>query len=263
MVPSRRSLLVILALLLGCKAVDRGTAAAPPTDAEGGGGDGVADAGEPPEGPVEARTISVAGDLPVFYVAGRRHATERMVFLHGACTHGLGYIQSFAFAASARGSLMALQGEHDCGHGLRSWLSSPQQAHSRIEAGFAAANDRASTSVPIIAIGYSQGATVVESLAARYPATYRRLILIGAPRAVDARALRALEGAVLMAGTFDNRAVMQESARALAQVGVPTTFIEIPGARHGQLNEAEAVMGKALAWLEENGRGSDDAGVRP
>jgi predicted esterase len=205
-----------------------------------------------PEAPVQALTIPVEGDLPVFHVAGRRGAPSRMVFLHGACTHGLGYIQSFAFAAAERGSLMALQGENACGGGLRSWTSTPQKAHARIQAGFAAANDPREG--PIVLIGYSQGAMVAASLAAAFPKVYPRLILIGAPRVVDARSLAALEGAVLMSGTLDNPALMKQSDRVLQNAGVPSTFIELPGARHGQLPDAEAVMGKALAWLDDHAR---------
>jgi alpha-beta hydrolase superfamily lysophospholipase len=217
---------------------------------------------DPPDPPVEAKTIPIRGDLPVYYVAGRRNTTQRMVFFHGACTHGLGYIQSFAFAASVRGSLLALQGEKDCGHGLRLWTGSAQEINARIDAAFAAAQpSEVRGDGARVAIGYSQGASVAESLAARYPTTYRRLILIGAPRPVDARKLGALEGAVLMAGTFDNRAVMKESALALERVGIPSTFLEIPNARHGQLLDAEAIMGKALAWLDEHAKTNRDAGA--
>lgn len=215
-------------------------------------------------------TVAVPGDLQVFYVAPRSRLAQRMLFFHPACTHGLGYVQAFAFAAAARGSLVALQGEHECGKGLRSWIGSPPKIQARIDAAWAAAEpntggradggagadgrDGGDWQAPALLIGYSQGASVAEALAARYPTAYRRLILIGAPRAVDARALSGLEGAVMMAGTFDNRALMQGSQRALGRVGVPSTFIEIPNARHGQLLDAEAIMGQALAWLAEHAR---------
>jgi hypothetical protein len=197
------------------------------------------EAGAPPDPPVEARTIAVPDDLPAYFVAGHRGAGARFLFFHGACTNGLGYIQSFAFAAAARGSILALQGEHDCGGGLRLWTSG------------AASETRAGS---MTAIGYSQGANVAESLAATYPEVYRRLVLIGQPRAVDAASLARLEGAVLMAGTYDNPPVMRESMRRLLARGVPATFIELPKARHGQLPDAERLMGEALAWLDANAR---------
>ncbi|MDB4946416.1 MAG: hypothetical protein JWP97_5950 [Labilithrix sp.] len=205
-----------------------------------------------PEPPVAAVTVDVAGDLPVYVVPGRRGTAQQMVFFHGACTHGLGYIQAFAFAASARGTILALQGEHDCGHGLRSWTSNAKTIDARVRAGFSASG--VAPGDAIVAIGYSQGANVAESLAATFPATYRRLVLIGAPRLVDAQRLGALEGAVMMAGTFDNPALMRESARLLLQRGVPATYVEIPKARHGQLLDGEDVMGRALAWLDEHAR---------
>lgn len=209
-----------------------------------------------PPPPVEVVTVDVPADLPVFYVAPRPGSGQRMLFFHPACTHGLGYVQSFAFAAAARGALVALQGEHECGNGLRAWTGSAQQIQVRASAAWDAAEPGGGLvgRTPALLIGYSQGASVAESLAARYPTAYRRLILIGAPRTVHARALGGLEGAVMMAGTFDNRAVMQESQRALERAGVPSTFIEIPKAHHGQLLDAEAIMGQALAWLDEHAR---------
>ena len=202
--------------------------------------------------PVEAKTIPVPKDLPVYVVAGRRAAPARFLFFHGACTNGLGYIQSFAFAAAERGTIMALQGEHDCGHGLRVWGNGSTGMDKRVDAGFAAAGETRDS--PITAIGYSMGANVAESLAATYPDKYRRLVLIGQPRSVDAASLTRLEGAVLMSGTFDNVLVMRESMRRLVARGVPATFIELPNARHGQLPDAERLMGEALAWLDEHAR---------
>ncbi|WP_394829776.1 hypothetical protein [Pendulispora albinea] len=213
-----------------------------------------------PEPPIAARTVPVPGDLEAFYVPARRavRSPARMVFLHGACTHGLGYIQAFQFTASERGPLMALQGEHACGGGYRSWTGGPERTDARIDAAFRAAGDRA-PDAPVVAIGYSQGALVAAGLAAKYPAKYRRIVLIGSPRAVDARALAHLDGAVMMAGTFDNRAVMKESADALKRAGVPATFIEIPKAHHGQLLDGEKVMNDAFAWLEQHAKNANDA----
>ncbi len=210
------------------------------------------EAAAPPAPPVEARTIAVPDDLPVYFVAGHQGARARFLFFHGACTNGLGYIQAFAFAAAARGSILALQGEHDCGGGLRLWTGGAARMNARVAAGFAAAGE--TREGPLTAIGYSQGANVAESLAATYPDVYRRLVLIGQPRAVDAASLARLDGAVLMAGTYDNPPVMRESMRRLLARGVPATFMELPKARHGQLPDAERLMGDALAWLDANAR---------
>jgi pimeloyl-ACP methyl ester carboxylesterase len=159
---------------------------------------------------------------------------------------------------------MALQGEHDCGHGYRSWTWNLDRTNARVDAGFRAGGAvGAVENGAVIAIGYSQGALVAEALAAEYPSKYRRLILIGSPRPVNAQGLSALEGAALMAGTFDNRSRMKEDRDALERVGVPATFIEIPNARHGQLLEGERVMNEALTWLEQHAKRSDGAPVAP
>jgi pimeloyl-ACP methyl ester carboxylesterase len=216
---------------------------------------------EDPDPPIEARTVDVPGDLPVFFVEGRRGTHGTSVFFHPACTHGLGYIQAFANAASARGAVLALQGEHHCGEGLRSWHLDPDRLDARVRAGLAAAGR--AESGPITAIGYSQGALVVEGLAAKFPERYRTAILIGAPRVPDARPLSRLDAAVMMAGTYDNRAVMEEGAKRLVRIGVPATFLEIPRARHGQILEAERVMDDAFTWLEAHRAGARDAAPAP
>ncbi|WP_394830448.1 alpha/beta hydrolase [Pendulispora rubella] len=245
----RLSLSAALTLAVGCRNAPAPAPAAETTTAAD------VSAPSPDDAPyAEARTVDVPGDLPVFYVAGRRNTTERMVFLHGACTHGLGYIQAFQTTARTRGSLMALQGEHDCGRGMRSWSWDLEKLDARIDAGFRAARDERAG--PIVAIGYSQGALVAEKLAAKYPSKYRRIILMGAPRTADARSLTKLEGAVLMAGTFDNRAVMKEGVAALTRTNVPATFIEIPNARHGALLEGERIMDEAFTWLQTHAKGA-------
>lgn len=204
--------------------------------------------------PVFARTVSIEGDLPIFVVEAKQKSDVRMVFLHGACTHALGYIQAFQFTAAEHGTLMALQGEHDCGHTYRSWAGDATRTLDRIETAFGQIGHHEQG--PILAIGHSQGAVLAASLAAKYPKQYTRLILIGSPKVVQAHTLKALEGAVMMAGTFDNRALMRESMKELLAVGVPTTFIEIPNAQHGQLLQGEKVMGEALQWLEKNAKSS-------
>ena len=204
--------------------------------------------------PVFAKTVPIDGDLPIFVVEAKQHSDVRIVFLHGACTHALGYIQAFQFAAAEHGTLIALQGEHDCGHTYRSWAGDAPRTMRRIETAFSQAGHH--EPAPILAIGHSQGAILAASLAAKYPKQTTRLILIGSPKVVDANSLKALDGAVMMAGTFDNRALMRASMKELLRVGVPSTFIEIPNAQHGQLLEGERVMGEALRWLEKNAKSS-------
>ena len=79
--------------------------------------------------PVEARTVPVPGALPAFAVTGPHRACPQLVFLSGMCSHGLGYIQAFQFAAHEHGGIMALQGDIDCGNGVfRKYVADPGPA---------------------------------------------------------------------------------------------------------------------------------------
>ena len=120
---------------------------------------------------------------------------------------------------------------------------------ARIVAAFRALGERDPID-DIVAMGYSQGATRAEALARKYPQRYTRLVLLGAPSAARASGLRALRGAVMMAGQRDRHDRMTAGVRALAAIGVPCTFIEIPEATHGAMGPTpEQTMGQALEWL--------------
>jgi alpha-beta hydrolase superfamily lysophospholipase len=194
--------------------------------------------------PVEVRTIDVPGDLPVFFLPSNR--PKRLVFLHGACTHGLGYLQSFQFAAAARGSAIALQGEVACDGEMRRWAWKVNLTDARIAAAWRAAGDERPVE-DLLLIGYSQGASIAEALVAKWPKKYTRLVSIGAPRTPAVRDARAL---VTMSGSLDNVETMRAGAEFATNAGVPATFILIPGARHGQMGDAEKLMKEALAFVD-------------
>lgn len=202
------------------------------------------------------RTVSVPGDLPAFAVAGRGGACPRFVFLSGMCSHGLGYIQAFQFTAHEHGGVMALQGDVDCGNGVfRKYLADPRRQDARIrEARAAVCGDAAGDGDEIGLIGYSPGAHVAEVMAERFPKRYPRVGLIGAPRQPSVGRLRRVRGAVMISGTLDAPYRMKGGAAALRAAGIPATYLEMPGARHGQLLDAERLLGQALDWLDANAR---------
>jgi hypothetical protein len=67
------------------------------------------------EPPIAVTTVPVPGDEPAFALPGPRGACPRMVFLHGMCGHGLGYVQSFQSAGHEHGGVLGLQGDIACG----------------------------------------------------------------------------------------------------------------------------------------------------
>jgi predicted esterase len=196
---------------------------------------------------VSVEEEEVPDDLPAFFLRGGTGAKEKMVFLTGACTHPQGYVQSFQFAAHEKGSVLAPQGDVSCGGPYRSWSFDLAKQNARIQAGFAAAGEESDRE--IVLIGYSQGARLAELLADRYPERYTRLILIGAPTQPSATRLRRAHAVVMMAGEYDATERMKAGARNLVAAGVPTIYLEMPKAKHGQMSDAERTMGQALDWV--------------
>lgn len=201
-------------------------------------------------GPVRVETVPVPGDEPAFVLRGSR-GSERMVFLHGMCGHGQGYVQSFQHAAAAYGTVIGLQGDVGCGNEFRTWSGDVAKLHARIGAalragGFSEEGER-------VAMGYSQGATRAESLAERYPDIYTRVVLIGAPTAAVPSRLRRVKSAVFMAGERDRQDLMRAGQRAAAAQKIESVYLTIPGATHGAMGgkegDSERIMGEALRFL--------------
>jgi len=205
-----------------------------------------------PATPVEIVALAVPSGLPAFVLRGAR-GNEKMAFLHGLCGHAQGYAQSFQFSAARFGVLVAPQGDLACSEPWRSWSGDLGVVETRILEAFSAAGIHDVEDA--LLIGYSQGATRAEGLARKQPHRYSRLILIGAPEAPSPRGLRALRGAVMMAGSRDRQDRMRAGERAFRAAGIPATYRVLPGAGHGEMGpEGERVMGEALAWLQENAR---------
>lgn len=253
---ARRALLVLLVGLCSIVGCRRGLSAARDEEPQA-----TREETAEAEGPIEIKTVTVPGDEPVFVLFGPRGACPRMVFLHGMCGHGLGYIQSFQQAARDHGGVIALQGDISCGGPYRKYTADAAVADARIERAFAAIEGEGEGSGGACAAGndlviggYSQGAYIAERLAARFPERYTRLVLIGAPTTPSAALLGKARGVVAISGELDAAYRMRDGVKALAAAGVPSTYLEMPGARHGEMREGERIMGEALGWLEVNAR---------
>ncbi len=189
---------------------------------------------------------------PTFVMRGAPHGSERLVFLHGMCGHGLGYAQAFQSSAAKRASLIAPQGDVSCGGVFSKWSGDVAALDARITRTFQALGDP-EPGGEVTILGMSQGATRAVALARKYPRRYTRLISMAAPEALKPGDLRGLRGAVMMAGERDRKDLMRASERALRATGVPATFMLIPEASHGAMGpRPEHTMGEALAWLSAN-----------
>ncbi len=203
----------------------------------------------------EVETLPVPGDLPVSVIRGAPGTTLKMVFLHGRCARGIGYVKSFESAAMQRGTLVAPDGDVACDAGpSRKWSLDTDKLDARVNAAFRAAGEADPATIrDILVIGYSQGAVLAESLAERWPDRYSRVILIGGPGTPSATRLQAIRGAVTMAGDRDMQEKMRTGARVLAEAHIPSMFFVLPDAAHGEMgSRPEDVMGDALDWLLAN-----------
>lgn len=204
--------------------------------------------------PASVTTEAVPGDLPVFVLRATEAAEkvpDTLIFLHGMCGHGLGYVQSFQRAASSRANVIGLQGDVPCDGGgtWRKWSQDPAELDRRIGRALEATGlARPEQSVAIV--GYSQGGTRAMALAARFPERYGRIAVIGAPGEARPRELRRARAVAVMAGEHDAPRWRESQAKALERAGLRATFFELPGASHGAMGlEADRVMGELLDWL--------------
>jgi pimeloyl-ACP methyl ester carboxylesterase len=176
-----------------------------------------------------------------------------MVFIPGMCVHPSGYIMSFQHAAAARGDLLALQGDVSCGGdgSMRRWSADLEAMDRRIDAAFRASGLGEPRNV--VLIGYSQGAERAERLVARWPEKYASAVLLASPVVPSPRSLARANAVVLMAGTYDASAGRMRSAVApLRGASVRATFVEVPGARHGEMgSEPERTMELALDFVAD------------
>jgi pimeloyl-ACP methyl ester carboxylesterase len=198
--------------------------------------------------PIHVDALDPSEQPPTFVLHGAR-GRRPIVFLHGLCGHAQGYVQSFQFAAAAHGPVVAPQGDVPCGAGPWStWSGDPVRLDRRITRGFATLGLPEPRDVTVI--GYSLGATLAEGLARRWPDRYTRLILIAAPQSPNPQGMKQVRSTVMLAGTHDRQELMRRGVGAMRRAGIPSTFLELPGATHGEMGpDAERVMGEALAWV--------------
>lgn len=102
----------------------------------------------------------------------------------------------------------------------------------------------------VLLIGYSQGASVAEMLAAREPERFTRLVLIAKPSDPEPWRFRKIKAVVTMAGTRDDQARMQRASRTLGAAGVKARYFPLPGATHGEMgDDPEGTFEAVLDWL--------------
>jgi pimeloyl-ACP methyl ester carboxylesterase len=205
-----------------------------------------------PPRPAAVEEVAVSGDLPAWIVRGTNGIAPHIVFLPGICSNAGAYLYGFAEAARAHGGVLALEGDRPCGaaKGFHSITSDPEHEEPRIEAALAAAGRDKSDSQPILLIGYSLGASLVEGLVQRFPNRYARVGLIGSPRDPSVARLKKAIAVVTMSCSLDVPGRMRGAVARLDAAGIAAKYFEMPGCTHGNLADGDRVLGDALGWLE-------------
>lgn len=205
----------------------------------------------PPPPVVEVVQIAMPKDLPIYPVHGARTHRNKAVMLAGMCSNPAWYLNTFTEAAAAYGDFVGLQGDVACGGVATKWSSNSPLIERRMARAFDEAGMGELQDVTVV--GYSQGAERAEWLAAYDPKRFTRFVLIGGPITPSPERFAHAHAVVLMAGSNDLQTLMRDGADRLRTAGIPATFMVLPGARHGEMGpEGQEMMGKALAWLEEN-----------
>ncbi len=208
--------------------------------------------------PAQVERLLVPGDAVASIVRSKDGTPPVTVFMPGVCSNANAYLQAFPEAARKQGGVVAIEGDQACGvEGFRTFSWDAGRQHARVEAALAAAG---LTEIPregITLVGYSQGAALAEQMVLRWPGRYARIVLIGAPTDPSPKSLSPARAVVTMSCSLDVPARMKQAAQAASRAGVPATYFEMPGCRHGNVADAERVFDATFDWLRANERAPD------
>lgn len=174
--------------------------------------------------------------------------TGKAVLFGGICAQPQGYADAIKIAASRHVQLVALRGDKPCSGEFRGWKFDLDGLSRRIDRTFQALG--LGEAKDVLLIGYSQGASVAELLAAREPEKYTRVVLMAKPSKPDPWHFSKAKAVATMAGTKDAQQLMVTGSRSLAAAGVRSRYFPLPGAAHGYMgDDPEGTFEQVFAWL--------------
>jgi pimeloyl-ACP methyl ester carboxylesterase len=188
-------------------------------------------------------TLPVPEDQPVFALRGSKDSGKAVgVFLHGHCSHGMGYLQAFQYAAAEAGRFVALQGDVHCGGDI-------DGLDRRIDRALRAYLGK-DPPTEILVGGSSQGVERAISLARRFPRKYRRLILSSGFREIPPAGMDANVRAYFLIGEHENRWPTERTVQRWGSAGLAAEMKVIPGAGHGDFHaQGDRLMREAFRFV--------------
>lgn len=209
-----------------------------------------------PPAPAVVERIRVPGDMSASIVRASTGEPPAIVFLPGLCSNANAYLWGFPEAARRAGGVVAIDGDQPCpgAPGFHSFTWDSMKQHGRIEAALGAAGVESIPMGGVILIGYSQGASIAEQLAARFPERYSRIVLIGQPGDPSPVAFRRSRAVVTMSCSLDVPFRMKPASKAIEASGVPSTYVQMPGCTHGNIAAGDASFDTVFDWLATHAR---------
>lgn len=197
--------------------------------------------------------MPVPGDAALRVVQGSAGTREAIVYLPGLCGD-ITAIDSWAQAASHHGTLIAVDGDIRC-HGSQRfrWSRNIGRIQQRIDRALEIVKRSRKGQLDmrrLTLIGYSQGATRAQALAARFPQRYPRVLLGSSPTEPSERKLSKARAVAVVCGQLEAKGKLRAGVAALHDAGEPVRFLVLPDVGHGHYGpDADRVMGKALDFL--------------
>jgi pimeloyl-ACP methyl ester carboxylesterase len=209
-----------------------------------------------PPVPATVERFRVPGDLPASIVRGTSSEPPTIVFLPGLCSNANAYLWGFPEAAQRAGGVVAIDGDQPCAGapGFHSFTWDSTKQHGRIEAALGAVGLASIPASGLILIGYSQGASIAEQLAARFPERYSRVVLIGQPADPSPPSFKRSRAVVTMSCSLDVPYRMKPAAKAIEATGVPSTYVQMPGCTHGNIAGGNEAFDAVFDFLGTNSR---------
>jgi hypothetical protein len=244
----KRLAIALTATLLSCSRGDPSPGAVPSLAASSALP--AASAPAPPRR-VYVEASPVRGDQPLFALRGFDPEAKAVgVFLHGHCSHGMGYLQAFQYAAAEAGRFVALQGDVHCGGGpMRAWSGDTDALDKRIDRALEAYLGGAWAGEVVVG-GSSQGVERAVALARRFPKKYRRLIRSSGFRELAPTGLDEHLRAYFLIGEHENVWPTKRTVQRWEQAGIEVGMQIIPGAGHGDFHgQGDRRMREALRFV--------------
>jgi pimeloyl-ACP methyl ester carboxylesterase len=209
-----------------------------------------------PPAPAVVERFRVPGDQAASIVRNEKNEAPAIVFLPGLCSNANAYLWGFPEAARRAGGVVAIEGDQPCpgAPGFHSFTWDSSKQHARIEAALGAAGVSEIRAGGLVLIGYSQGASIAEQLAARFPERYSRIVLIGQPGDPQPADFHKSRAVVTMSCSLDVPYRMKPASKAIEAAGTPSTYVQMPGCTHGNIAAGDESFDTVFGWLDKNSR---------